>query len=97
MRLFLLSILFAFYTLEGNSQTFLGITTYGNDRVSEQLYGLVTDKEDNTIFCGAFIDQITFGDTTLISKGTRNMFLVKLTVAGKVVWARRAGGEGVVT
>jgi hypothetical protein len=51
------------------------------------------DKEENIILSGTFSDTITIGSTQLISYGSQNVFIVKITMDNNVYWALQAGGS----
>ncbi len=57
-------------------------------------YGVGSDNKGNTYESGYFDGSITFGPTTLTSKGDDDIFLVKYNGSGNVVWAVSAGGTG---
>ena len=52
-------------------------------------HGIAVDSVGNSFITGRFKGQ--FGSTTLTSKGSEDMFVVKLGPSGKVVWARSVG------
>jgi len=65
---------------------------------------VTTDATGNAIMTGDFGDNsITFGTTTLTSNGSSDMFIVKYSPSGNVLWANSAGssdfdeGVGAVT
>src|SRR5690606_36726888 len=53
---------------------------------------LALDAAGNVYVTGRFQGVATFGDTTLTSTGHYDVFLVKYTPEGDVLWARRGGG-----
>ncbi|MDD4236467.1 MAG: T9SS type B sorting domain-containing protein [Bacteroidales bacterium] len=53
-----------------------------------------TDLSGNIIITGYFYDTFEFADTSLVSQGDRDIFLIKLTPQGDLIWAQRAGGDG---
>ena len=56
-------------------------------------YNEATDKA-HVVIAGAFEKSITFGTTTLTSKGNDDAFTAKLDVdTGEAVWAKRLGGD----
>lgn len=56
---------------------------------------MTIDKQGNIILAGMFLSPVlTFGDFTLVNKGEDDIFLVKYTPHGDVVWAVSAGGAG---
>ena len=50
------------------------------------------DASGNVYVTGHFQDVISFGDTKLISTGGSDIFIVKYSPAGVVLWAKQAGG-----
>ncbi len=54
--------------------------------------GLAVDSQDNIYLAGDFEGDITFGSTQLTTKGDRDGWVVKLSPAGKVLWAVQIGG-----
>jgi hypothetical protein len=57
-------------------------------------YGTSADVNGNVYFTGLYTGSISFGSATLTSTGSGDMFLVKYTTAGSVIWAVSAGGPG---
>ncbi len=55
-------------------------------------HGIATDSLGNITVTGFFFDSATFGDTTLISNGSYDIFIARYDSDGNVVWARQAGG-----
>ncbi|MBX2985445.1 MAG: SBBP repeat-containing protein [Bacteroidia bacterium] len=66
-------------------------STGGNTNVSS---GVATDTAGNTYITGNFNGAITFGSTTLTSKGGNDIFIAKINPTGEYLWAVRAGGVG---
>ena len=56
-------------------------------------YTVATDKMNNVFVTGYFTDTAFFGNDTLMAAGT-DMFLVKYSPAGSVLWARTATLSG---
>ena len=54
--------------------------------------GLTIDTAGNTLLTGVFRDSIDFGATTLTSAGNGDVFVLKLSPLGEVLWAKRFGG-----
>ena len=52
---------------------------------------IATDPMGNVFVCGVFEGNIKFGDTSLISAGAADIFLVKLDSAGQPMWSKRFG------
>jgi hypothetical protein len=55
-------------------------------------YGVDVNSAGEAYMVGHFRASATFGATTLTSAGDQDVFLVKYSPAGDVIWARRAGG-----
>jgi len=58
----------------------------------EEIQTMVSDDEGNIYAAGHFSGVLTFGSTTLFSQGDYDIFFVRLTPNGDVVWARSIGG-----
>ena len=56
-------------------------------------YGIYEDGAGNLYHTGYFEGEIKFGDSTLISKGSRDIFIAKINKNGGWDWAVSAGGE----
>ena len=54
--------------------------------------GVTADHAGNVYATGWFEVDLTAGATKLLSVGTRDIFIVKVSPAGKVLWALAAGG-----
>jgi|GEM_PF-6542480 hypothetical protein len=61
---------------------------------SEYAYDMKVDAAGNTYLAGSFLDEVTFGSTTLVSKGGNDAYVAKLSPSGDVLWAKSAGGTG---
>src|SRR5690606_39092960 len=57
-------------------------------------YGIAVDADGAAYVCGRFWDTATFGDVTLTSAGHYDVFLVKYSPEGDVLWADRGGSTG---
>ncbi len=55
---------------------------------------IATDGSSNSIVTGYFRGTATFGDTTLTSAGSQDIFIAKLDANGNFLWAAQAGGLG---
>ena len=66
--------------------------TFGADR-EDIASGIATDEAGNTVITGWFQNKVAFGSTTLTSKGNKDIFALRLDVAGAVVWAQRFGDK----
>lgn len=60
---------------------------------SDVAYGVYADASGDILLAGALKSPtITFGTTTLTNVGISDVFIVKYTSAGNVIWAKSAGG-----
>jgi hypothetical protein len=55
-------------------------------------YGIATDGSGNSVVTGQFTGPATFGDTTLTSVGSYDVFVAKYDADGDFLWAAQAGG-----
>ena len=78
------------YDRSGNALWVKGAAcTYGNSGTSLALDGL-----GHIYMAGSFsYSDITFGSTTLINRGSSDLFLVKYDLNGNVIWAKSYGGN----
>jgi len=58
-------------------------------------WGVAVDASGNAYITGGFHGTATFGSTTLISEGSRDVFVAKLNTNGAWQWAVRAGGTDI--
>ena len=63
--------------------------------------GIAVDGSGNSYVTGLFGGSATFGpgetnETTLTSAGSFEIFVAKYDASGELVWAKRAGGTGIV-
>jgi hypothetical protein len=56
-------------------------------------YGLAEDSSGNIYLTGTFADPLTFGSTTLQTKGSVDIFVVKLDSNGNPIWAVSGGSK----
>lgn len=66
--------------------------TYGAKR-EDIAMGVATDAAGNTVTTGWFQDSVDFGGTVLTSKGNKDVFALKLSAKGELVWAQRFGNK----
>ncbi|MDI1450195.1 SBBP repeat-containing protein [Polyangium sp. 6x1] len=67
--------------------------SYG-DANNQGMRGVATDASGAVYFTGLLEGTVNFGGGDLISLGTQDAMLVKLTAAGQHQWSRRLGGIG---
>ncbi|MFA5498360.1 MAG: SBBP repeat-containing protein [Candidatus Cloacimonadia bacterium] len=56
-------------------------------------YGIAVDSEGNSYVTGCFWEAATFGNTTLTSSLTADIFVAKMDKNGNWLWAEKAGGR----
>jgi len=56
--------------------------------------GIAVDPQGDVVVTGSFSDEVNFGDGPLLSAGSTDIFLLKLSSAGTFRWALRFGGSG---
>lgn len=56
--------------------------------------GICLDWDGFPIITGWFAESIHFGEVTLESRGSYDMYVVRYNAEGNVIWAKSAGGEG---
>lgn len=69
--------------------------TSNASNIRSQTTGVAVDASGSIYSVGLFSGSVTFGGTTFVSDGDRDIFLVKYDNSGGVQWAKRAGGTGV--
>ena len=80
-------VFLAKYDANGNA---LWAKSYGGLK-NEKAFSLALTN--NAIYlCGYFEDTATFGNTTLISKGETDVFVMKTDLNGNEIWTKQAGG-----
>ncbi len=57
--------------------------------------GLAVDGTGNCLVTGQFLNNAAFGNETLVSAGSSDVFVAKLDPAGNWLWAQRMGGTEV--
>ncbi len=90
-------------TSEGGKDVFLAKYNQDGDVVwavaahgiaSNAAAGITLDWDGFPIITGWFAETIHFGETTLESNGSYDMFVTRYNSSGDVIWAKSAGGEG---
>ena len=61
---------------------------------SDKGYAIAARADGSVVVTGSFVGSATFGGTTLTSSGGDDIVVARLTPAGQVAWARKAGGQG---
>ncbi len=59
----------------------------------DEIVGVVTDNQGNSIVAGHFKGTIKFGDIALTSLAGMELFIAKYDAEGNVLWAKQAGGD----
>jgi hypothetical protein len=59
----------------------------------DQANAVLVDGQGEIVVTGAFRGTVTFGNVTLKSKGSEDVFVVKMNQQGVVIWAVSAGGS----
>ena len=79
------------YSLEGPIEWFRGVEGKSpNDAAN----AIAIDNFGYIYVTGVFHDTVSFGNFTLVSTGRSDIFAVKYSPEGDVLWAKQAGGEG---
>jgi hypothetical protein len=60
----------------------------------EDIKSITTDQFGNAIVVGGFETNTIFGNTALTSNGSYDIFIVKYSPSGAVIWAKGYGGTG---
>ena len=55
--------------------------------------GIAVDSSGNAFVTGLFVQNATFGNTTLINSGSNDVYIAKISSSGEWQWAVRAGGS----
>jgi hypothetical protein len=61
------------------------------DGAEQVAWAVAVDASSNVVVTGDFFGTISFGGTTLVSAGERDVFLAKLSPTGSHVWSKRFG------
>ena len=70
-------------------------TAGGNVQMAlDEANGIAADNNGNFFLTGCFEGSASFGDTTLISSGSTDLFCTKYDPDGNCVWAAKVGGSG---
>ena len=78
--------------LFGQDYSFDWVNTYGGLK-SDAAKSICTDRHGNVFITGYFQDSVSFENTVLKSKGDTDIFLVKLSDKGELLWVKQAGGD----
>jgi hypothetical protein len=60
---------------------------------ADYISGLALDAEQNPVITGYFYGELQFGDTSLISVSSSDIFTAKFDTGGNLLWATTAGGS----
>lgn len=66
----------------------------GGGKKHDDGYAVAIDKDNSIYVTGVFADTAMFGQHTVVSKGSADVFLLKYTSQGDLVWANNWGGAG---
>jgi hypothetical protein len=61
---------------------------------SDAARAVAMDEQGNTFITGYFTGAVTFGPTQLTSAGGTDVYLIKVSPTGQILWARQLGGPG---
>ncbi|HRZ75986.1 MAG TPA: SBBP repeat-containing protein, partial [Bacteroidales bacterium] len=75
-----------------DSLTFPWLSSFANAFSTDNILGTTVDAGGNILMTGSFSGSLTLGTTTLVSSGGTDMFLLRFSPTGSLLWARRAGG-----
>lgn len=81
-----------FFVAKYNSAGTLQWVHKGGGKLQDAGNGIVTDARGNVYVTGFFSDTATFGNTTLTSAGSTDIFVAKYNTDGALQWINRAGG-----
>ncbi len=82
-------IFLAKYDLQGN---FVWVKQAGGAE-DELGFNVKSDDNNNYTVVGSFYGEATFGDTTLVSRGSYDIFIAKYDLNGNLLWLNQAGGS----
>jgi hypothetical protein len=69
-------------------------TAQGGGGSTDEGKAIAVDSSGNTYVTGAFNSTATFGEFSLVSSGSSDIFIAKIDPNGNYLWATRAGGSG---
>jgi hypothetical protein len=58
--------------------------------------GIAVDADGNVLVTGRFVEALDFDGHKLVSKGHSDLFVLKLSPMGKVLWAKDSKGDGAI-
>ena len=64
------------------------------DTLGDRAYDISSNAAGTFVVTGSFEDTVSFGATSLISSGDKDIFVAEYNTSGIVQWAVRAGGAG---
>jgi hypothetical protein len=90
--IFLIASSFFFIVIQAQTTQFLWTIQAGGKDL-DRGKSVVTDSHDNVIVTGFFDNSASFGDTTINSEGSTDIFIAKYDRDGHFLWVRQAGGS----
>jgi hypothetical protein len=81
------------FPLFSNSQYWKWVNTTGGYQ-DDNGECTAIDQFGNIYLSGYFRDTLSLGSDTFISAGNTDIFIVKYSPSGEIIWAKRAGGTG---
>ncbi|MFC2113997.1 immunoglobulin domain-containing protein [Bacteroidota bacterium] len=59
----------------------------------EEIRGIAIDNDDNILITGSYVDSTYIGGESLISKGSKDIFVLKYDSSGSYKWVNSFGGQ----
>jgi len=88
---------------KGNDDAFIAkVNPAGNfvwvvqegDTSGDRVYGISSDVNGNVVATGSFEETVSFGGATLVSSGSKDVFIAAYDSSGNIQWALQGGGPG---
>jgi len=80
-----------FVAKQDSSGNVIWAKSFGSNN-NDQGSSIATDSSGNVYTTGYFSGSVAFGNTTLTSSGSKDIFVTKLDSSGNVTWAKSLGG-----